>query len=84
MAIKQGTSASILGENGAGKTLLFNGTLGLQRPFQGEIRIFGEKIHYPQRLTKMIFSQVAWVTASAEDIQDLSTTRQMTCTLALI
>jgi zinc/manganese transport system ATP-binding protein len=45
-AIKRGEFIGLLGANGAGKTTLFRVILGLARPTNGEIRLFGAE---PQR-----------------------------------
>lgn len=43
LELKAGVSLGLLGLNGAGKTSTIRGLLGMLRPNQGEIRIFGEK-----------------------------------------
>jgi len=57
--VRRGEFVAVIGPNGAGKTTLFRMLLGLQRPFRGDIRVFGtpptrgnRKIGYvPQRHT---------------------------------
>lgn len=42
-SIRKGEFVAVLGPNGAGKTTLFKLLLGLSRPLDGELSIFGEK-----------------------------------------
>ncbi|MEW5939660.1 MAG: ATP-binding cassette domain-containing protein, partial [Chloroflexota bacterium] len=44
--IKAGEIHAILGENGAGKTTLMNILFGLLQPDEGELYLFGRKIHF--------------------------------------
>ena len=60
-----GESVSILGENGSGKTLLFNALMGLKKPLSGSIHFFDKDISLLS--PRIIFEKVAWVTAQKED-----------------
>jgi simple sugar transport system ATP-binding protein len=44
--IRAGEIHAILGENGAGKTTLMSILFGLVRPDEGEIYVFGKKVHF--------------------------------------
>ncbi len=44
--IKAGEIHAILGENGAGKTTLMNILFGLHQPDEGELYLFGKKVHF--------------------------------------
>jgi len=44
LTMKRGEVLGIVGGSGAGKTVLLNSILGLQRPVSGEIRIFGSDL----------------------------------------
>lgn len=44
--IRAGEIHAVLGENGAGKTTLMNILFGLVQPDEGEIYLFGKKVHF--------------------------------------
>ena len=44
LTVKRGEVLGIVGGSGAGKTVLLNSILGLQRPVAGKIRIFGKSL----------------------------------------
>jgi len=43
LQISRGERVGLIGDNGSGKTTLFHLIMGLQRPTQGEIVVFGQK-----------------------------------------
>ncbi len=45
LEVYRGEALSLVGGSGSGKTTLLRQMLGLQRPAQGEVRVFGEEIH---------------------------------------
>lgn len=45
LAVHRGEALSIVGGSGSGKTTLLRQMLGLQRPSQGIVRVFGEALH---------------------------------------
>jgi phospholipid/cholesterol/gamma-HCH transport system ATP-binding protein len=45
LTVKRGEVLGIVGGSGAGKTVLLNSILGLQRPVAGKIRIFGKSLN---------------------------------------
>jgi len=58
-SIKNGEKASIVGENGEGKSTMIKLLLGLFVPDKGEIRVGGKKLdEYPLNIRKKIFEPV--------------------------
>ncbi len=53
--VRQGEVLGLLGPNGAGKTTTIKCILGLMRPNEGDIKVFGESVeaHYPRILKNM-------------------------------
>lgn len=45
LTVERGEVLGIVGGSGAGKTVLLNSILGLQKPVAGEVRIFGRNLH---------------------------------------
>lgn len=44
MAVQKGCVTGLIGKNGAGKSTTFKAILGLIKPDEGEIRVFGKKV----------------------------------------
>lgn len=49
LQVQQGEVLSIVGGSGSGKTVLMRQMLGLERPSQGSVKIFGEDLHNTSR-----------------------------------
>ena len=62
IAIGRGTLWSVLGPNGSGKSTLLRTVLGLLRPLQGEVRLFGTAVGRWER--RALARRVAWVPQS--------------------
>jgi zinc transport system ATP-binding protein len=63
LAVEQGELLAIAGPNGGGKTTLVRLVLGLERPAQGSVRLYGEPVQRAQRRGRLGYvaqrSQVA-------------------------
>jgi zinc transport system ATP-binding protein len=53
LAVERGELVAIAGPNGGGKTTLVRLVLGLERPSQGLVSLFGEPVHRSQRRGKL-------------------------------
>lgn len=62
VAIGPGTLWAVLGPNGSGKSTLLRTVLGLLRPLQGEVRLFGTPVGRWER--RALARRVAWVPQS--------------------
>ncbi len=62
-SVKRGEYLALLGPNGAGKTTLLRILLGLIRPTQGEVRVFGKP---PWHLSRAERSRIGYVPQLAE------------------
>lgn len=62
VAIAPGTLWSVLGPNGSGKSTLLRTVLGLLRPIEGEVRLFGTPVSRWER--RELACRVAWVPQS--------------------
>jgi len=62
VTIRPGTLWSVLGPNGSGKSTLLRTVLGLLRPLQGEVRLFGTPVGRWER--RALARRLAWVPQS--------------------
>ena len=62
IAVAPGTLWAVLGPNGSGKSTLLRTVLGLVRPLEGEVRLFGTPVARWER--RALARRVAWVPQS--------------------
>lgn len=63
MAVREGEVFGFIGQNGAGKTTTMKAILGLLQVDGGEIKVFGEKVHYGQTKTNRMIGYLPDVPA---------------------
>jgi ABC-2 type transport system ATP-binding protein len=70
-AVNPGEAFGLLGPNGAGKTTLVRQLVGLLRPTSGEVRLFGELVHYGRRPEPRLGRTVAYLPQGATALGEL-------------
>ena len=71
-SIESGEVHALLGENGAGKSTLLNILHGIYTEYEGEVRLFGQKVHFKNPNDAIMNGKISKVHQETNVVKDLS------------